>query len=105
MSLFDRFRSAGRVRAGGSERPADASEDDALRLIDEGNAIEQQGRLAEAMQRYEAAIRLALQSNPQLRAADSQISRWAVRSRSLNSAVTPSITNGTREQARNWRST
>ena len=59
MGLFDRFRSAGRLRTGASEGKADTSEQDALRLIDEGNAIRRQGRIAEAMQRYEAAIRLA----------------------------------------------
>jgi protein O-GlcNAc transferase len=35
------------------------SEQDAMRLIDEGNVIEDDGRLAEALQRYEAAIRAA----------------------------------------------
>ena len=38
---------------------ADAAQHEALRLIDEGNAIEDAGRLDAAMERYEAAIRLA----------------------------------------------
>jgi len=59
MGLFDRFRSAGRVPVGSSESKPDTSEQDALRLIDEGNAIEDEGRIEEAMQRYEAAILLA----------------------------------------------
>ena len=59
MGLFDRFRSVGRTAAGSSGNQAGASEQDALRLILEGNAIEEEGRIEEAMQRYEAAIRLA----------------------------------------------
>ncbi|MET0682316.1 MAG: tetratricopeptide repeat protein, partial [Casimicrobiaceae bacterium] len=30
-----------------------------MRLIDEGNAIEDEGRIADALQRYDAAVRLA----------------------------------------------
>jgi len=59
MGLFARFRSAGRLRASAREGKTDAAERDALRLIDEGNAIEQQGQIAEALQCYDAAIRLA----------------------------------------------
>jgi tetratricopeptide (TPR) repeat protein len=59
LGLFDRFRSAGRALSSGRESKAGTSEQDALRLIDEGNAIEQEGRLKEAIQHYEAAIRLA----------------------------------------------
>src|SRR5450755_1935747 len=59
MGSLERFRSAGRAVANGSTNKADTFEQDALRLIDEGNAIEQQGRMEEAMQRYEAAVRLA----------------------------------------------
>jgi tetratricopeptide (TPR) repeat protein/2-polyprenyl-3-methyl-5-hydroxy-6-metoxy-1,4-benzoquinol methylase len=35
-----------------------ASRDSALALIDEGNALEEQGRVAEAMARYDAAVRM-----------------------------------------------
>ena len=61
MGLFDRFRSAGRARAGAGAGNSNARvpEQDAVRLIDEGNAIEQDGRIEAAMQRYEAAVRLA----------------------------------------------
>src|SRR5262245_6009182 len=38
---------------------APASEEDPLRLIAEGNAFEDEGRLADAAQSYEAAIRIA----------------------------------------------
>jgi predicted O-linked N-acetylglucosamine transferase (SPINDLY family) len=57
MGLLERFRSSGRAIAGGSVGKGDNSERDALRLIDEGNVLEQQGRVEEAMQRYEAALR------------------------------------------------
>ena len=56
MGLLERFRSSGRAVADGS---VDTSEREARRLIDEGNVLEQQGRMEEAMQRYEAAIRMA----------------------------------------------
>ena len=59
MGLFDRFRSTARVLAGAGNRSGGTGEQDALRLIDEGNAIEQEGRIAEALERYESAIRLA----------------------------------------------
>ena len=59
MGLFDRFRSTGNTPVDGSQNKADTSEQDALRLIDEGNALEDTGRLDEALQRYDAAILLA----------------------------------------------
>ena len=59
MGLLERFRTSGRAAAGGSVDPGDTSERDALRLIDEGNVLEQQGRTEEAMQRYEDALRMA----------------------------------------------
>src|SRR5450759_2548019 len=62
MGMFDRFRSAGRTPAGGSESNADTSGQDALRLIDEGNALEAEDRIEEAMQRYLEAIRLVMPS-------------------------------------------
>jgi predicted O-linked N-acetylglucosamine transferase (SPINDLY family) len=58
MSILARLRSAGR-----SSPPAnigaEASERRASQLIDEGNALEDQGLLEEALEHYEAAIRLA----------------------------------------------
>src|SRR5574340_823027 len=60
MGLFDRFRSAAQAADGGINN-ADTAEQDALRLIGEGNALEAQGRIDEAMQRYLDAIRLAPQ--------------------------------------------
>ena len=58
MGLFDRLRSAGQAVADNNGK-VDTSEQDALRLIDEGHALEAEGRLDEAMQRYLDAIRLA----------------------------------------------
>ncbi|MCO5097928.1 MAG: tetratricopeptide repeat protein [Rhodocyclaceae bacterium] len=57
MGLFDRFKSAG--QAPGSADAADAAEQEALRLLEEGIAIEQAGSLDEALQHFDAAIRLA----------------------------------------------
>ena len=59
MGLFDRFLASKRATAAASDRPAGGSEEEALRLIDAGNAIEQAGRIAEALQHYEAAVELA----------------------------------------------
>ena len=58
MGLFDRLRSAGQAVTDNYGK-VDTSEQDALRLIDEGHALEAEGRLDEAMQRYLEAIRLA----------------------------------------------
>jgi tetratricopeptide (TPR) repeat protein len=58
MGLFDKFRSARQVDAGSTSSDA-AAEQDALRLIDEGNVIEEEARFAEALQRYDAAIQRA----------------------------------------------
>jgi protein O-GlcNAc transferase len=58
MGIFDRLRSAGQVVTDRNGK-ADTSEQDATRLIDEGHALEAEGRLDEAMQRYLDAIRLA----------------------------------------------
>lgn len=54
MGLFDRFRPFS-----GGKSKADTAGQDALDLIDHGNDHEDAGRIAEAMQHYEAAIRLA----------------------------------------------
>ena len=59
MGLFDRFRSTGSAQAEIKISGAENSTEDALRLIEEGNAIEESGQLELAMERYEAAIRLA----------------------------------------------
>ncbi len=56
MGLFDRFSASG----GSSEIKIDAAADrDALSLIEQGNALEDQGLLEQALARYQAAIRLA----------------------------------------------
>jgi predicted O-linked N-acetylglucosamine transferase (SPINDLY family) len=57
MSLFDRFKSAG--QAPGSADTAGDAEQEALRLLEEGIAFEQQGNTETALQRFDAAIRLA----------------------------------------------
>ncbi|MBK9608640.1 MAG: tetratricopeptide repeat protein [Betaproteobacteria bacterium] len=59
MSLFDRFRAAKRRASGKDNGPAPAATARASRLVDEGNQLEDQGRLDEAMQRYASAIELA----------------------------------------------
>ncbi len=59
MGIFDRFRSAGQAVADSSASKVSTSEQDVLRLIDEGHVLEAQDRLDEAMQRYLDAIRLA----------------------------------------------
>jgi protein O-GlcNAc transferase len=59
MGLFDRLRSAGQTVMDSSKSKMNTSEQDATRLIDEGHALEAEGRLDEAMQRYLDAIRLA----------------------------------------------
>ncbi len=55
MSLFDRFRSGAPANGSATAR----SEQDATRLIEQGQALEAQGKLDEAMQCYLEAIRLA----------------------------------------------
>jgi predicted O-linked N-acetylglucosamine transferase (SPINDLY family) len=58
MGLFDRFKPAGPLSRGVAGK-ADDSGLDAARLLEEGVALEQQGRLDEALLRYEAAVRVA----------------------------------------------
>ncbi len=55
MGLFDRFRSGAPANGSATAR----SEQDATRLIEQGQALEAQGKLDEAMQCYLEAIRLA----------------------------------------------
>src|SRR5450756_2172244 len=62
MGIFDRFRSTGQAVANSDGNRKGTSEQDATRLIEEGHALEAEGRLDEAMQCYLDAIRLA--SNP-----------------------------------------
>ena len=59
MGIFDRFRSARQAVVDGSGSKVGTSEQDALRLIDEGHIFEAEGRIEEAMQCYLDAIRLA----------------------------------------------
>ena len=58
MGLFSRLRASGRSSASGERAPS-TSEQEALRLIDEGNALENAGQTAEALARYDAAVRVA----------------------------------------------
>lgn len=58
MGFLDRFRSASKATASGHPVGAEASDGKSMRMIDEGNALESQGKIDEAMQRYEAASRL-----------------------------------------------
>ena len=57
MGIFDRFRSAAPSRPGDGK--PDTAGQDATRLIDQGHALEAQGKLDEAMQCYLEAIRHA----------------------------------------------
>jgi len=59
MGLRDRFRSIWRAPANGHEIKPETPEQSAMRLIDEGNALEDEGRNEEALRRYEEAILLA----------------------------------------------
>jgi protein O-GlcNAc transferase len=59
MGIFDRFRSSGQPVVDSTKKKSDTSEQDATRLIDEGHALEAEGRLDEALQRYLEAIRVA----------------------------------------------
>jgi tetratricopeptide (TPR) repeat protein len=59
MGIFDWLRSTGPASTGSNGSKAGTSEQDATRLIDEGHALEAQGQLDDAMQRYLEAIRLA----------------------------------------------
>ena len=60
MGLFERMRVRG--RAGGDAAAPGAQ--DALRLIGEGNALEDAGRHGDALQRYDDAIRLRARAGP-----------------------------------------
>jgi tetratricopeptide (TPR) repeat protein len=59
MGIFDRFRTTGQTVTDSKANRADTSEQDALRLIDEGHILEAEGRIDEALQRYLEAIRVA----------------------------------------------
>ncbi len=62
MGIFDRLRSTAASRPGDARPDAsapDASAEDATRLIEQGHALEAQGRLDEAMQCYLDAVRIA----------------------------------------------
>ena len=56
MGLFDRFRFSGKPRTEIHEPIAETPRDEAMRLIDEGNLIEEAGQLDEALRCYDAAI-------------------------------------------------
>jgi protein O-GlcNAc transferase len=58
MGIFDLFRPAKRGGAGSGEAAPPDDEVRAARLVDEGNALADEGRVAEAMERYEAALAL-----------------------------------------------
>lgn len=55
MSFLNQFKTL----LGGGNSTRNASELNALELIDQGNALEDEGCFEQAMQRYEAAIRIA----------------------------------------------
>jgi len=59
MGPFDPFRSIGQTVADNGGNKTGTSEQDAMRMIDAGHALEAEGQLDEAMQRYLDAIRLA----------------------------------------------
>ncbi len=57
MGFLDRFRSARKTTADNQAPEPEASDENSIRLILEGNALESEGKLDEAMQCYEAASR------------------------------------------------
>ena len=59
MGLFDLFRPAGHAPANRNETKPGISEQEASRLIEEGNILEDANRLEEAMQHYDAALLIA----------------------------------------------
>jgi len=59
MGFFDKLRAGRKSVAGTNHGSVNTREQDALRLVDEGNGLEQEGRLAEALGRYVTAIELA----------------------------------------------
>ena len=58
MGFFDRFRSASKTTASSHPVGAEASDENSMRMIDEGNALESAGKIDEAMQCYETASQL-----------------------------------------------
>ena len=58
MGLFDRFLKVIRAPSDGKKSQASSNSQDATHMLEEGMALEKQGQLEEALQRYEAAIRL-----------------------------------------------
>lgn len=56
MGLFDRFRFSGNSRTEMNDPVAETPREEALRLINEGNLIEETGQLDEALRCYDAAI-------------------------------------------------
>jgi tetratricopeptide (TPR) repeat protein len=56
MSDIERTRTT-QAAAGNDDSPSVESRNRALALIDEGNTLEEQGRISEAMARYDAAVR------------------------------------------------
>lgn len=61
MGFFDRFRSSGRSAGDTDARDTATAEQSAIRLIDEGNALEREGQFETAMQRYQSALEIAPQ--------------------------------------------
>ena len=59
MGVFERIRPSKRTEPSAHPSVVEATDQEALRLIDEGNAFEGRGRIDQAAQCYEAAIRLA----------------------------------------------
>ena len=58
MGFLHRFRSASQTTASSHPVGAEASDENSMRMIDEGNALESAGKIDEAMQCYETACRL-----------------------------------------------
>lgn len=58
MGLFDRFLKAGRDSPDASGSTAEQARQDAARLLEEGMLLEQDGKMEDALQRYDSAILL-----------------------------------------------
>ena len=58
MGLLDRLRGSGNLSAEAQHAAVETAEQSATRLLEEGMALEEEARLDEALQRYDAAIQL-----------------------------------------------
>jgi hypothetical protein len=77
MGLFSRLRAEKKPAIQSRDSGANSRDQEAVRLIEEGNAFEQEGQRAEALQRYDAAVGLSpdLARAPQSGDAEDYVAR------------------------------